>query len=105
LLGRTMLWAPAIAAQSPKEQDQIVVTHHQVTVAGKKLKYTARAGLMPIRNNEAGDLHAQMFFMSYTLDSTTATRSQRPLTFVWNGGPGMNSSLIHLLGFGPRRVK
>ena len=28
----------------------------------------------------------------------------RPLTFLWNGGPGSSSSLVHLLGFGPRRI-
>ncbi|MBN1224066.1 MAG: hypothetical protein JXB23_12535, partial [Candidatus Aminicenantes bacterium] len=29
----------------------------------------------------------------------------RPLTFLWNGGPGSSSSLVHLLGFGPRLVR
>jgi carboxypeptidase C (cathepsin A) len=28
----------------------------------------------------------------------------RPLTFLWNGGPGSNSGLVHLLGFGPKRI-
>ena len=103
-----LLAGPAIpampAAQDMKEPEQIVVTHHQVTVAGQTLKYMARAGLLPIRDNETGDIHAHMFFMAYTLDGQT-NRPARPLTFLWNGGPGMNSSLIHMLGFGPKRVK
>jgi carboxypeptidase C (cathepsin A) len=103
LLAIAMLWPQAIAAQA-SEADHIVTTHHQIALAGKPLRYTARAGLMPIRDNETGDLHARMFFISYTLDSA-GPRTRRPLTFIWNGGPGMNSSLIHLLGFGPRRVK
>ena len=45
-----------------------------------------------------------MFFVSYTLDPGTSPR-RRPLTFLWNGGPGSSSSLVHLLGFGPRRVR
>ena len=106
LLAGLAFSAAPVAAQDAREPEQIVVTHHQITMAGggKKLNYTARAGLMPIRDNETGDIHAHMFFMAYTLDSG-ANQAARPLTFVWNGGPGMNSSLIHLLGFGPRRVK
>jgi carboxypeptidase C (cathepsin A) len=26
------------------------------------------------------------------------------LTFLWNGGPGSNAGLVHLLGFGPKRI-
>ena len=49
-------------------------------------------------------MHAHVFFMSYTLDRTAGT-PPRPLTFVWNGGPGSSVSQPHLLGFGPRIVK
>jgi carboxypeptidase C (cathepsin A) len=73
-------------------------------LSGQTLKYTARAGRLPIHDNETGDIHARMFFVAYTLDRAPG-QPPRPLMFVWNGGPGMNSSLIHLLGFGPRRVK
>lgn len=45
-----------------------------------------------------------MFFTAYTLDSTAGAKP-RPLTFLWNGGPGSSSSLVHLLGFGPRRLQ
>ena len=95
--------AAPVAAQD-HEQGRSVETHHQIVVGGQTLKYTARAGLLPIRDNEAGEIHAHIFFMAYLLDTPTKQPS-RPLTFVWNGGPGMNSSLIHLLGFGPRRVR
>jgi carboxypeptidase C (cathepsin A) len=94
-------------AQSINEgttEDQIVVTKHQVTVAARVLKYTARAGRLPILNNETGEVHGQMFFIAYTLDSAAGAKS-RPLTFLWNGGPGSSSSLVHLLGFGPRRLQ
>ena len=90
-------------AQDAAPPPEIIVTHHQMTVAGKVLRYTARAGLVPIRDNEAGEIHANLFFISYTLDGAPKTPA-RPLTFLWNGGPGSNSGLVHLLGFGPKRI-
>ena len=48
-------------------------------------------------------MHGQMFFVSYTLDRAAGAPS-RPLTFVWNGGPGSNAALVHLIGFGPKRL-
>jgi carboxypeptidase C (cathepsin A) len=104
LLATIALPAAPRGEQHAAEADQIVTTQHQVSVGSRTLKYTARAGLLPIHDNETGDVHARMFFVAYTLDRAEG-QAQRPLTFVWNGGPGMNSSLIHLLGFGPKRVK
>ena len=92
------------AAQSAAADQAIAATSHQILVDGRTLKYIATAGLIPIRENETGDIHGNMFFVSYTLDRGTA-QGRRPLTFLWNGGPGSSSSLVHLLGFGPRRVR
>src|SRR5262249_31062861 len=39
----------------------------------------------------------------YTVDRAPGAPA-RPVTFLWNGGPGSNSGLVHLLGFGPRRI-
>jgi len=85
------------------QDEPIVTTHHTVTIGARNLRYTARAGRIPIRDNEAGDVHGQMFFVSYTLDRAPAD-APRPLTFVWNGGPGSNAGLVHLIGFGPKRI-
>ena len=92
---------PPLTAQGGEEP--IVTTRHTVTIGTRTLRYTARAGRMPIRDNEAGDVHGQMFFVSYTLDRAPAD-PPRPLTFVWNGGPGSNAALVHLIGFGPKRM-
>src|SRR5581483_11145217 len=43
-----------------------VVTHHQITVGGKLLHYTATAGRMPIKD-EGGTIDAEMFYVAYTL--------------------------------------
>lgn len=87
-----------------ENEQAIVTTQHQIMVGGRTLNYTARAGKLPILDNEAGDVHAHMFFVSYMLDHDV-NRGPRPVTFLWNGGPGSSSSLVHLLGFGPRRVR
>jgi carboxypeptidase C (cathepsin A) len=92
---------PLLAQAQPEEP--IVVTRHQVTIGAKTLPYTARAGRLPIRDNDAGEVHGNMFFVSYTLDGPAGS-TPRPLTFLWNGGPGSNAGLVHLLGFGPKRV-
>ncbi len=98
-----LLFSTVSAAWQFSTEDQIVTTKHQVTVAGRVLKYTARAGRLPILNNETGEVHGQLFFVAYTLDAPAG--KPRPLTFLWNGGPGSSSSLVHLLGFGPRRLQ
>lgn len=92
----------APAAETAGEEP-IVTTHHHVLVSGRTLRYTARAGRLPIRDNETGDVHGQMFFVAYTLDRAPGL-APRPLTFAWNGGPGSNAALVHLVGFGPKRI-
>jgi carboxypeptidase C (cathepsin A) len=91
------------AAEKPAEKEEpAVVTHHEIRVNGKALKYTATAGMMPIRDAK-GETEAHMFFMAYTLDGVSET-SRRPLMFSFNGGPGSASVWLHLGALGPRRV-
>jgi len=78
-----------------------VVTHHQITLAGKTLKYTATAGRLPIKRAD-GKIEAEMFFVSYAVDGQEVSR--RPLTFAFNGGPGSASIWLHMGALGPRRV-
>src|SRR5579864_4928478 len=70
-----------------------VVTHHQITVEGKALKYTATAGRLPIKRAD-GKIEAEMFYVAYTLDGQEAAK--RPLTFAFNGGPGSASIWLHM---------
>jgi len=83
--------------------DAPVVTRHQVMVHGKPMPYTARAGFLSLVN-EARELKARIFYVSYTLDRTSEA-APRPLTFAWNGGPGSNAGTLHLAFLGPRRAK
>ena len=78
-----------------------VVTHHQITVDGKLLKYTATTGRLPIKRGD-GKIEAEMFFVAYTLDGQEA--GKRPLTFAFNGGPGSATIWLHMGALGPRRA-
>jgi carboxypeptidase C (cathepsin A) len=78
-----------------------VVTHHQITVDGKLLKYTATAGFLPIKRPD-GRIEAEMFYVAYTLDGQEV--ANRPLTFAFNGGPGSASIWLHMGALGPKRV-
>jgi carboxypeptidase C (cathepsin A) len=78
-----------------------VVTHHEITVNGKLLQYTATTGRLPIKRAD-GKTEAQMFFVAYTLEGQQANK--RPLTFAFNGGPGSSSIWLHMGALGPRRV-
>src|SRR6476469_9217929 len=78
-----------------------IVTHHQISMNGRVLRYTATAGRLPIKR-EDGKIEAEMFFVAYTLDGQDAGR--RPLTFAFNGGPGSASVWLHMGALGPKRV-
>ncbi|HEV2495294.1 MAG TPA: peptidase S10 [Terriglobia bacterium] len=95
--------------EAPEEKP--VVTHHEIHVEGKVLKYTATAGTLPIKNDD-GETEANIFFIAYTLDNPNAGKSdssdwtrRRPLMFSFNGGPGAASVWLHLGCIGPKRVK
>jgi carboxypeptidase C (cathepsin A) len=90
--------AAAVAASG----DEPVVTHHQISVHGKTLNYTARAGFLSIRDEEQ-TVHGRMFYVAYTLDQPAGS-APRPLIFAWNGGPGSNAALLELGAFGPVRI-
>src|SRR5690242_10746527 len=96
--------APAAASKAesaktapiPKELKSI--THHSVTVAGKSIGYEATAGTLLIKNDK-DEAVASMFYVAYT-----AGDAKRPVTFIFNGGPGSSSMWLHMGSFAPVRV-
>jgi carboxypeptidase C (cathepsin A) len=78
-----------------------IVTHHEMTLDGKTLKYTATTGRLPIKRGD-GKIEAEMFFVAYTLDGQDAAK--RPLTFAFNGGPGSATVWLHMGALGPKHV-
>jgi len=92
--------SPASAAVGEAIPDS--VTHQSMTLNGKALDYTARAGTIVIRDQENHPT-ASMFYTAFTLDG--ANPSARPITFVYNGGPGSASLWLRMGSFGPLRVQ
>ncbi len=93
---------PAEPPKTPAKDDAPIVTHHEIKVGGKTLKYTVTTGKLPL-NNRAGEPEAHVFSMAYTLDDA-GPASKRPLMFSFNGGPGSSSVWLHLGALGPKRV-
>jgi carboxypeptidase C (cathepsin A) len=79
-----------------------VETAHEIEVDGETVSYIARAGVIPLKDDE-GETRAEVFFTSYESDDAEGP-AERPLTFVFNGGPGSSSIWLHMGALGPRRV-
>ena len=99
---------PAIAqvpsAEIPPHADTAVATRSQVTIGTRTIPYTATAGLFPLYVNDTGELMANIFFIAYVADRAPG-QPPRPVTFLWNGGPGSSSSQVHIVGYGPKRIR
>ncbi|MGH7604073.1 MAG: S10 family peptidase [Gemmatimonadaceae bacterium] len=79
--------------------ERISTTKHTVTIDGKAVPYTSRAGTMIIRDDE-GKPKATVFYISYTRDQQNSTT--RPITFFFNGGPGSASIWLSMGMMSPR---
>ncbi|MBV9123917.1 MAG: peptidase S10, partial [Planctomycetes bacterium] len=94
---------PAKGASKPEpSKENLVQTRHALTLGGSKLEYEATAGPLVLKDEE-GKPRANIFFVAYTrLPADNPT--QRPITFLFNGGPGAAAVWLHLGAFGPRRI-
>ena len=75
------------------------VTEHSIELNSGKLAYTATAGTFSLFD-QSGERVAAVFYTAYVAKSTNA--AARPVTFVFNGGPGAASAFLHLGLVGPR---
>jgi carboxypeptidase C (cathepsin A) len=80
-----------------------VETQHELALKDRTLNYTARAGALPLKDDQ-DEIEAEIFFVAYDLDGVE-DRSDRPLTFVFNGGPGSSTIWLHMGALGPKRVR
>jgi carboxypeptidase C (cathepsin A) len=87
----------------PKAPPPAVETRHRLVAGRRKLDYPASIGALPIKNAETDEVEAYIHYTAYTLGDKPDP--QRPLTFVFNGGPGSASIWLHLGALGPRRVQ
>lgn len=91
--------ATARPAMPPEERSS--VTKGSVRIGGQQINYTATAATYVIKADD-GTPKATFFFVGYTKDDV-ADKAKRPLSFVYNGGPGSASSYTHM-GLGPKRI-
>jgi carboxypeptidase C (cathepsin A) len=86
-----------------------------VTVGGVAIPYDAYAGTIVVHpkgyddvpqnrdpNDKSLQPQASMFYVAYFKSDTKG--APRPVTFLYNGGPGASTVWLHMGAFGPRRV-
>ncbi|MEM9233228.1 MAG: peptidase S10, partial [Pseudomonadota bacterium] len=102
---------PAMATDDPEKEEKKgpvagepvrFESEGEVTIEGEAVAYTAIAGETFLRD-ETDEPIAAMFSISY-LKKDVEDPAERPVMFVFNGGPGSASLWLHLGTFGPKRV-
>ena len=92
--------------ETPRKADHEPPTGAQSTAtwsAGEqRIDYTASAGWTVLRKREKPA--AEIFSVAYVAARADEDPAERPVTFVFNGGPGASSAYLHLGAVGPRRV-
>lgn len=73
-------------------------TEHTLHIDDRTLRYTASAQWQTLYDREKPI--AEMFHVAYLAESDIP----RPITFVFNGGPGAASAYLHLGALGPKRI-
>ncbi len=86
-------------------REQRSVTHHTAVIGGRSIPYTATAGTLTIRDDE-GKPTASVFYVAYVAGNGASGGSdtRRPVTFLYNGGPGSSTLWLHMGSIGPVRV-
>lgn len=100
--------AAAQADEKPNgELPARVATRHTMTLGDHRLDYEAIAETLPVTDGK-GATTASIFMVSYLADAETAngtissTAGERPVSFVFNGGPGAASVFLQLGALGPQ---
>ena len=92
----------ATQAAAPIPKARSVVTHGSIEIDGKTIRYTATAGTILIRDDKNQTV-GSMFYIAYTKDGVH-NLAKRPVTFLYNGGPGASSNWLTMSGLGPYKV-
>jgi carboxypeptidase C (cathepsin A) len=92
--GRQEQGGPGVLSLLPADS----VTEHTIDTAAGKLAYTATAGTFALFD-QTGERSAAVFYTAFIAKPNDPTR---PVTFVFNGGPGAGSAFLNLGLVGPR---
>ena len=76
-----------------------VATHHSIALQNRKIDYQAVAETLPVTDAK-GSITASIFTVSYLAEVENG--GERPVSFVFNGGPGAASVFLHLGALGPQ---
>ena len=80
---------------------KVIVTRHTGTFGSQKINYTATIGETYLKDDKTGEPQAAIVSTSYVKDGRDPNR---PVFFLFNGGPGSGSVWLHMGAFGPKRV-
>ncbi|MFT4066152.1 S10 family serine carboxypeptidase-like protein [Paraburkholderia sp.] len=82
--------------------EKAATMHYQWTSGNSTVNYTTTTGHLTAMDLKSGAPEATMSYVAYTAPSTNG--APRPVTFVYNGGPGSSSIWLRLGSFAPTRV-
>jgi len=79
-------------------------TSGSVRVEGKSIDYKAVAGTLVLHGSgdKENEPQVSMFYAAYFKKGVEP--GKRPITFIYNGGPGSATVWLHMGAFGPKRV-
>jgi len=92
---------PATAESAPPKEESSV-TDHTIRIDGQTIPYKATASTILLKDDK-DEPTALIYSTAYTR-SDVKDMSQRPIAFIYNGGPGSASIWLQMGAFGPRRV-
>jgi carboxypeptidase C (cathepsin A) len=100
--------AKAPEAKTPEKCDpattkeEVSVTDHTIHIGGQTIPYKATASTTLLKNDK-GDSTGLLYSVAYAR-SDVKDLSTRPVSFLYNGGPGSATMWLHMGAFGPRRA-
>src|SRR6202000_3503995 len=94
---------PAEKCDAAATKEEVSTTEHSIRIGGQNIPYKATASTTLLKN-EKGDATGLLYSVAYTR-SDVKDLSTRPISFLYNGGPGSATMWLHMGGVGPRRVQ
>ena len=92
---------PATTPAQPHRLPPDSSTHYTLALPGRMLNFTATAGSIRLFDDK-GEPQVDIAYTSYQLDGSDI--GNRPVTFLFNGGPGASSAWLQLGAAGPWRL-
>jgi len=98
--GLALAAKPEVPTSPPSEHRTL--SRGSVRIDGRDLQYTATSGTLLLRDGTAHPA-ASVFYIAYEAQGL-GPRDRRPITFAYNGGPGVSSTSLNIGAFGPKIV-